>query len=94
MAKPESSDSNEGNAAAPAAATPATGLAPEDPKLNGYFLSSNPVKTRQLPAWLDHFNARDLKTLFKCSLAAWIMTILILINPTLRVLGQSAFFGW
>lgn len=49
---------------------------------------------KKLPAWLDHFNARDLKILFKCSLAVWILTIFIFINDSLRVLGQAAFFGW
>ncbi|KAM0209453.1 hypothetical protein ACHAQI_006501 [Fusarium lateritium] len=49
--------------------------------------------SKKLPAWLDHFNARDLKILFKCSLAVWILTIFIFINDTLRVLGQAAFFG-
>ncbi|KAF4970321.1 hypothetical protein FSARC_2641 [Fusarium sarcochroum] len=48
---------------------------------------------RRLPAWLDHFNAKDLKILFKCSLAVWILTLFIFINDTLRVLGQAAFFG-
>ncbi|KAG5749736.1 hypothetical protein H9Q70_007602 [Fusarium xylarioides] len=48
---------------------------------------------RRLPAWLDHFNAKDLKILFKCSLAVWILTLFIYISDTLRVLGQSAFFG-
>ncbi|KLP14067.1 membrane protein [Fusarium fujikuroi] len=48
---------------------------------------------KRLPAWLDHFNAKDLKILFKCSLAVWILTLFIYISDTLRVLGQSAFFG-
>jgi hypothetical protein len=51
-------------------------------------------KSRKLPKWLDHFNARDLKIVFKCSMAVWITTILIFINPTLRVIGQAGFFGW
>jgi hypothetical protein len=49
---------------------------------------------RKLPAWLDHFNAKDLKILFKCSVAVWIFTLFILISDTLRVLGQATFFGW
>ncbi|PCD27210.1 hypothetical protein FGRA07_02349 [Fusarium graminearum] len=48
---------------------------------------------RKLPPWLDHFNAKDLKILFKCSLAVWIFTLFIFISDTLRVLGQAAFFG-
>ncbi|KAF5006961.1 hypothetical protein FDECE_6677 [Fusarium decemcellulare] len=48
---------------------------------------------KKIPAWLDHFNAKDLKILFKCSLAVWILTLFIFINDTLRLLGQAAFFG-
>ncbi|CAG9990957.1 unnamed protein product [Clonostachys byssicola] len=55
------------------------------------FLAFNNPK--KLPAWLDHFNAKDLKILFKCSLAVWILTLFIFINDTLRLLGQAAFFG-
>jgi hypothetical protein len=51
-------------------------------------------KKRKLPQWLDHFNVKDLKILFKTSLAVWIMTILIFIDKTLRVIGQATFFGW
>lgn len=59
---------------------------------NEYFLPKT-TKAKTLPAWLDHFNIRDLKTLFKCSAAMWIMTLLIVINPTLQVIGQATFFG-
>ncbi|RSL98392.1 hypothetical protein CEP52_010374 [Fusarium oligoseptatum] len=48
---------------------------------------------RKLPKWLDHFNAIDLRTLFKCSLAVWIFTLFILIDDTLHVFGQGTFFG-
>ncbi|KUJ11458.1 uncharacterized protein LY89DRAFT_786387 [Mollisia scopiformis] len=62
---------------------------------NPYFTNATQYSesSRKLPAWLDHFNGKDLKTLFKCSLAVWIQTLLILINPTLRVLGPVAFVG-
>ncbi|RFU27987.1 hypothetical protein B7463_g8350, partial [Scytalidium lignicola] len=62
---------------------------------NPYFVNSTQPQEyrRQLPPWLDHFNAKDLKKLFKCTFAVWIQTILIFINPTLRVLGQAAFVG-
>ncbi|KAK4937412.1 hypothetical protein LTR10_021949 [Elasticomyces elasticus] len=50
-------------------------------------------KKKGLPGWLNHFNARDLKTLFKCSIAVWIATLLFLINPTLVAYGQATFFG-
>jgi hypothetical protein len=59
-----------------------------------YFVNSPLPVIKQLPPWLDHFNARDLKILFKCSLAVWIMTIFIFIDETLRVIGQATFFGW
>lgn len=59
---------------------------------NEYFLPHS-TKSRRLPEWLDHFNQRDLKILFKCSAAVWIMTLLVVINPTLKVIGQATFFG-
>lgn len=62
-----------------------------DVEHNPYFSDKKPKG--QLPEWLDHFNARDLKELLKCSIAAWVTTILIFINPTLRILGQAALFG-
>jgi hypothetical protein len=64
---------------------------------NPYFVDATEPSSstgRKLPTWLDHFNAKDLKKLFKCSLAVWIMTLLIIINPTLKVIGRSAFLGW
>lgn len=51
-------------------------------------------KARKLPSWLDHFNAHDLKVLFRCSVAAWVASLLMFINPTLRVIGQATFFAW
>lgn len=48
---------------------------------------------RKLPGWLDHFNARDLKVLFRCSIAAWIAAILIFITPSLSVIGTATFFA-
>jgi hypothetical protein len=49
---------------------------------------------RKLPDWLDHFNSKDLKKLFKASVAVWILTVFILIDPTLQVIGQAPFLGW
>lgn len=46
-----------------------------------------------LPPWLNHFNAHDLKTFFRCWAAAWVATLLIFINPTLTNLGQATFFA-
>lgn len=46
-----------------------------------------------LPAWLDHFNRHDLKTLFRCWVAAWVSMLLVFIHPTLQEIGQATFFG-
>lgn len=59
-----------------------------------FFVNSTSKTQRRIPKWLDHFNAKDLKILFKTSLAVWITTIFIFINPTLEVIGQAAFFAW
>ena len=63
-------------------------------------VSPSPVKAapapkagRKLPEWLDHFNARDLKVLFRCSLAAWVAALLIFITPSLSVIGTATFFA-
>lgn len=48
---------------------------------------------RKLPGWLDHFNARDLKVLFRCSVAAWVASLLIFINPSLHQIGTATFFA-
>ncbi|RAK90480.1 hypothetical protein BO79DRAFT_262141 [Aspergillus costaricaensis CBS 115574] len=63
--------------------------------------SSNPAATAgvaerarwSLPAWLDHFNLRDLKVLFRCWTAAWVATLLIFIGPALQSIGIATFFG-
>lgn len=63
---------------------------------NSFFTSANasrPKKRRFAPL-IDHFNAKDLKELFKCSMAVWILTIFIFIKPILRAEGQAMFFGW
>ncbi|KAL5354947.1 hypothetical protein BJX96DRAFT_161450 [Aspergillus floccosus] len=46
-----------------------------------------------LPAWLDHFNARDLKPLFRCWVAAWVASLLMFIGPALHEIGIATFFG-
>ncbi|KAI0151233.1 hypothetical protein BJ166DRAFT_385006 [Pestalotiopsis sp. NC0098] len=48
---------------------------------------------RRFSQFFSHFKPRDLKNLFKSALAVWIMTILILINPTLNTIGTATFFG-
>ncbi|KAJ5688981.1 hypothetical protein N7462_003373 [Penicillium macrosclerotiorum] len=50
-------------------------------------------KRRKLPGWLDHFNARDLKVYFRCSVAAWVASLLIFIGPSLRTIGTATFFA-
>ena len=60
-----------------------------------YFLTASQASSKKtFPSWLTHFNSRDLKTLFKCSVAVWIYSLFILINPTLSELGPATFFGW
>ncbi|EPS34710.1 hypothetical protein PDE_09674 [Penicillium oxalicum 114-2] len=73
------------NAASPAASSEAIAEAPTK-------ASTSPA-SRKLPAWLDHFNARDLKVLFRCTVAAWVASLLIFINPALRTIGTATFFA-
>lgn len=47
---------------------------------------------RRLPSWLDHFNARDLKVLFRCWAAAWVAALFMFIGPTLHTIGTETFF--
>jgi hypothetical protein len=60
-----------------------------------YLLHENGAtpKGRVVPEWLHHFNTKDQKTQFKCSVAVWIATLFLLINPTLVTYGPSTFFG-
>ncbi|KIX09276.1 uncharacterized protein Z518_00355 [Rhinocladiella mackenziei CBS 650.93] len=62
---------------------------------NAFFRPPNQsnTKKRKLPPILDHFNVKDLKVLFKCSLSVWIITLFIVIDPVLRAYGQALFFG-
>lgn len=71
------------------------GTSPSEEDLENPFFVSDAkiVKKKGLPPWLNHFNAKDLKILFKCSVAVWIATLLIFINPTLDAFGQATFFG-
>ncbi|PHH90257.1 hypothetical protein CDD83_4165 [Cordyceps sp. RAO-2017] len=46
-----------------------------------------------LPSWLDHFNLRDFKIVFRCWVAIWVGTILIFIQPALHRIGLATFFG-
>ncbi|KAK7730262.1 hypothetical protein SLS63_005832 [Diaporthe eres] len=64
-----------------------------DPVGDSFFVNSTSKTQRRIPQWLDHFNMKDLKILFKTSLAVWITTIFIFIDPTLDFIGQAAFFA-
>jgi len=55
--------------------------------------NGNNKKKKTLPPFLDHFNARDLKILFRCSVAFWVSSLFIFIEPTLEAFGAAAFFG-
>ncbi|PSK56058.1 hypothetical protein B9Z65_4936 [Elsinoe australis] len=41
----------------------------------------------------QHFNARELKTLFRCSVAFWVASLLIFIQSTLQAFGSAVFFA-
>lgn len=71
----------------PSPATSAEG----SPKPSNKAPISKPRK--KLPGFLDHFNARDLKVLFRCSVAAWVASLLIFINPSLQQIGTATFFA-
>lgn len=46
-----------------------------------------------LPAWLNHFNSRDLKVVFRCWVAVWVSSLLMFISPALQSIGIATFFG-
>lgn len=50
-------------------------------------------KKKPLPPILDHFNAHDLKILFRCAVSFWVCTLFIVIDPILRNFGQATFFA-
>lgn len=47
----------------------------------------------KLPPLLDHFNAADLKVLFRCSVAAWVASLMMFIHPALHKIGIASFFA-
>ncbi|KAJ6007600.1 hypothetical protein N7540_011576 [Penicillium herquei] len=75
--------------------TGATGATGSSPITSAETPKETPVikPRRKLPAWLDHFNARDLKVLFRCAVAAWVASLLIFIGPSLRKLSTATFFA-
>lgn len=60
---------------------------------NGATEKQPPKGKRALPSWLDHFNGNDLKTLFRCAVAAWVAALLIFIGPSLHSIGSATFFA-
>lgn len=56
-------------------------------------ISGQEQKKKKIPPFFDHFNAHDLKVLFRCSVAFWVASLLIFINPTLKAFGNATFFG-
>lgn len=64
-----------------------------DPVGGALFVNSRSEPQSRIPPWLDHFNMKDLKILFKTSLAVWITTLFIFIKPTLDFIGQATFFA-
>lgn len=63
-----------------------------------FFLNQDGTPKKEASPWLkhfrSHFNLKDLKVLFKCSIAVWIYSLFIFINPTLRTFGQTTFLVW
>lgn len=68
---------------------------PADPEdnANGKPESSSHRARFSLPAWLDHFNTRDFKVLFRCWVAIWVSSLLMFIGPALHSIGIATFFG-
>ncbi|KAL4985687.1 hypothetical protein BDW68DRAFT_198595 [Aspergillus falconensis] len=50
-------------------------------------------RKRRLPAFLDHFSARELKIFFRCWVAVWVASLLIFIDPVATNFGQATFFA-
>ncbi|GAB7353437.1 hypothetical protein MBLNU459_g3904t2 [Dothideomycetes sp. NU459] len=59
---------------------------------SGGATTTSPSK-KKLPPFLDHFNSRDLKIWFRCSVSLWAASLLVFIGPSLRAFGTAAFFG-
>lgn len=53
----------------------------------------NKKPKKKLPPFFDHFNKRDLKILFRCSLAFWVASLFLFIDPILNTFGQATFFA-
>ncbi|KAE8404359.1 hypothetical protein BDV37DRAFT_294023 [Aspergillus pseudonomiae] len=52
-----------------------------------------PKNSFRLPAFLDHFNARELKVFFRCWVGIWVASLLIFITPSLTSIGTATFFA-
>ncbi|KAF7596200.1 hypothetical protein BBP40_002732 [Aspergillus hancockii] len=66
---------------------------PKSPDATDGSTGTQHGRRSKLPDWLDHFNARDLKVLFRCWAAAWVASLLIFIGPVLQKIGIATFFG-
>lgn len=55
--------------------------------------SAKATPKKQANPFFDHFNSRDLKIWFRCSVAFWINSLFVFIQPTLTAFGAAAFFG-
>lgn len=96
MADEKNNSDGDGSNVSPQQSSPSTSV--EAARSNPYFVGSSktPVSKRglRLPPFLQHLkNPKDLKLLFKCSLALWVGTILMFINPVLDNYGQATFFA-
>lgn len=86
-------------------ASPASSSSAQDTKHNGGFSNKsktgssnngNPAKKpSKFPSWIkDNItSARSLRILARCWVATWANFLLMIPGPSLRVLGQAAFFG-
>lgn len=50
-------------------------------------------KKRKLPPFFDHFTVRELKILLRCSVALWVASLFLFIDPVLETFGQATFFA-
>lgn len=65
---------------------------PEDDRIPSQT-SPSPHRRLSFPAWLDHFNIPDLKSVFRCWVAIWVSSLLMFIGPSLDSIGIATFFG-
>ena len=87
-------DHESGNSITQANKESRNGTSPEREKMDAIARTPTAQKTQKtLPPFLDHFNAHDLKILFRCSVAFWVASLIFLIEPTLQTFGSASFFS-